>query len=133
MYCTACGSPINEEHNFCPKCGMALGRQSADGAPPPAPHQKRLVRLMREKSIGGVCVGFARYMDVDVTLMRIIWLCGAIFTGIGFIAYLVCWIVMPADWGAETQPAAPATEEQMVVAEEPPAEAPKEETGPSPA
>jgi phage shock protein C len=53
---------------------------------------------MHEKSIAGVCAGFARYLDIDVTLTRILWLCIAIFTGVGFIAYLVAWIVMPKDY-----------------------------------
>jgi phage shock protein PspC (stress-responsive transcriptional regulator) len=62
---------------------------------------------MRHKSVAGVCAGFAEYLDVDVTLMRIVWLCTGIFTGIGFIAYLVCWFVMPPDF-APAPAAAPA-------------------------
>ncbi|MCW5966625.1 MAG: PspC domain-containing protein [Bryobacterales bacterium] len=58
---------------------------------------KTLSRPLWDKKIGGVCAGFARYMDVDVTLMRIIWLVTAIFTGIGFVAYLIAWIAMPAE------------------------------------
>jgi len=68
---------------------------------------RRLVRPMYEKSIAGVCAGFARYLEVDITLMRIIWLCAAIFTGVGFIAYLVAWIVMPKDYGPAPAPAQP--------------------------
>jgi phage shock protein PspC (stress-responsive transcriptional regulator) len=53
---------------------------------------------MHEKSIGGVCAGFARYLGVDVTLLRVVWLCTAILlAGTGFLVYLICWIVMPAD------------------------------------
>jgi phage shock protein PspC (stress-responsive transcriptional regulator) len=66
---------------------------------------------MYQKSIGGVCAAFANYLDVDLALMRIIWLCTAIFTGVGFIVYLVCWIVIPADWTAaipQQQPVATA-------------------------
>ena len=51
---------------------------------------------MRDKKIAGVCAGFAHYFDVDVTLMRIIWLV-LIFVppSIGVIAYLLAWIVVP--------------------------------------
>lgn len=64
---------------------------------------------MNQKSVAGVCAGFANYLDVDVVLVRIVWLCAAIFTGVGFIAYVVCWIVMPKDYGTvvETQKVEP--------------------------
>jgi phage shock protein PspC (stress-responsive transcriptional regulator) len=35
---------------------------------------------------------------MDVTLMRILWIIAALFTGIGFIAYVVAWIAMPRDY-----------------------------------
>jgi phage shock protein C len=50
-----------------------------------------------DKKIGGVCAGFARYFDMDVSIMRILWLVLAIFTGVGFIAYLVAWVAMPGE------------------------------------
>jgi phage shock protein C len=55
---------------------------------------------MRDKKIAGVCSGFAHYFDVDVTLMRIIWLV-LIFVppSIGVIAYLLAWLVMPKSYG----------------------------------
>ena len=58
---------------------------------------------MRDKKIAGVCAGFAHYFDVDVTLMRIIWLV-LIFVppSIGVIAYLLAWIVMPKGSGEVT-------------------------------
>ena len=57
---------------------------------------------MHEKKIAGVCAGFARYFEVDVTLMRVLWLIVALFTGIGFIGYIVAWILMPRDQPAVT-------------------------------
>ena len=54
---------------------------------------------MQQKKIAGVCAGFAVYMDVDVTLVRILWLLTAIFTGVGFIAYIIAWIAMPKEYG----------------------------------
>ncbi len=119
MYCTACGHELEENHNYCPNCGKPVkGRaprptfQSAAG--------KRLVRPMHKKSIAGVCAGFADYLDVDVTLMRIIWLGAALFTGVGFIAYVICWIVMPKDWGpAEAAGPAPQAKPAPEAAGEP--------------
>jgi len=64
---------------------------------------------MYEKNIAGVCAGFARYLEVDVTLMRILWLCVAVFTGVGFIAYFIAWILMPKEY-APVPEAAPVRE-----------------------
>jgi phage shock protein PspC (stress-responsive transcriptional regulator) len=53
---------------------------------------------MNAKKIAGVCAGFARYFDCDVTLMRVIWLLLAFGTGIGFVGYVVAWILMPKEY-----------------------------------
>jgi phage shock protein PspC (stress-responsive transcriptional regulator) len=37
----------------------------------------------------------AEYFDLDVTLVRLVWLITACVTGIGFIGYVIAWIVMP--------------------------------------
>jgi phage shock protein C len=60
---------------------------------------------MQNKKIAGVCAGFARYMDVDIVLVRVIWLALAFCTGIGFIAYVVAWIIMPKDLRPAPAPA----------------------------
>lgn len=124
MFCTKCGHQLGEDHKFCPQCGVPTGKGAPDPALGSAP-AKRLVRPMRQKSIGGVCAGFANYLDVDLTLMRIIWLCTAVFTGVGFIAYIICWIVMPADHSVpEMRPAGAPAGGQTAPPEapEPPAE-----------
>jgi phage shock protein C len=59
----------------------------------------------RNKKIGGVCAGFARYMEVDVILVRVLWLAIAVTTGVGFLAYLAAWIIMPSDYGQAPQTA----------------------------
>ena len=104
MYCTQCGDELREIDRFCSQCGQITdkGRSQPHGT---TFAERRLVRPMHQKTLGGVCAGFANYLEVDVTLMRIIWLSTAIFFGLPFIAYLVCWIVMPSDWGPAGQPA----------------------------
>jgi phage shock protein C len=99
MYCTQCGFKLDEGDVFCAKCGKAT---KADAPPPAEPGRRRLVRPIREKKVAGVCAGFANYFDMDVTLMRIIWLLGSIFTGIGFVAYVIAWIAMPKEYGPVT-------------------------------
>ena len=133
MYCTRCGHPLSDQDRFCSQCGAPVG----GGTPWPAftsASGKRLVRPMAKKSIAGVCAGFADYLDVDITLMRILWLCAAIFTGVGFIAYLVCWIVMPKDDSPlpAAAPASPNVAESTAPAEGPPG-GPERPPSPDPA
>jgi phage shock protein PspC (stress-responsive transcriptional regulator) len=49
------------------------------------------------RKIAGVCLGFAEYFDLDVTLVRLVWLVVALMTGVGLLAYPVAWIVMPEE------------------------------------
>ncbi len=88
MYCPNCGKEYAQKVNFCCHCGTAMF------TPPPA--EKKPLRLSRtDKKIGGVCGGFAEFADLDPTIVRIVWLVTSFFTGVGFIAYLIAWIVMP--------------------------------------
>lgn len=98
MYCTKCGRELGEPDLFCSQCGTA-----SRPAAPPAGAAPRLSRPMDQKSIAGVCAGFARYFGVDVILMRIVWLAVAILTGgLGVLVYIAAWLVMPKDYPAVT-------------------------------
>lgn len=58
---------------------------------------KRLTRDTRNKLIGGVCSGLANYLDVDPTIVRVVWVLLILGAGFGALAYLVCWLVIPAN------------------------------------
>ncbi len=92
MYCTNCGKEIQEHSNFCYFCGA---RQGATASPPRP--KRRLTRSRRDKMIAGVCGGFAEYLELDPTIVRIIWLLLALVGGGGFLAYIIAWIVMPLE------------------------------------
>ena len=56
----------------------------------------RLVRRADDRMIAGVCSGVADYLGVDVTLVRLIAVVGAVL-GFGtlIVAYLAAWVLMP--------------------------------------
>jgi phage shock protein C len=56
---------------------------------------KRLYRSKKNRKIAGVCGGIAEYLDVDPTLIRLIWVLGTLLWGAGIIAYLIAWIIIP--------------------------------------
>ncbi|GEP36662.1 hypothetical protein NPS01_03250 [Nocardioides psychrotolerans] len=60
------------------------------------PGPRRLVRDRDDRMLGGVCAGLAHYLGVDVTLVRLLTVLGAIFSvGSVALAYLVAWILVP--------------------------------------
>jgi len=56
---------------------------------------KRLYRSSTNKVVGGVCGGLGAYLEVDPVLIRIIAVLLTLGHGIGLIAYIVAWIIMP--------------------------------------
>lgn len=54
-----------------------------------------LYRSKQNKIIAGVAGGMAEYANLDVTLMRLIWVLAFFAGGIGFPAYIICWIIIP--------------------------------------
>ena len=100
MFCTNCGIATREDDRFCSQCGKSTGI-----GPAPAVGERRLTLPLDGMKLLGVCAGFARYFDMDVTLMRILWLVGALATGVGFFAYLIAWLLMPKDTPAAAAPA----------------------------
>jgi phage shock protein C len=88
MYCNYCGKIIQDDANVCAYCGIRVGAVTA---------RKRLVRPRADRKIAGVCAGFAEYFDLDVTLVRLVWLFVVLVGGTGLLAYAIAWIVMPEE------------------------------------
>ena len=59
--------------------------------------EKKLYRSRTDKKVCGVCGGFAKYLGVDVTIMRLICVLLVLFTGVGLLAYIVCALVIPEE------------------------------------
>jgi phage shock protein PspC (stress-responsive transcriptional regulator) len=71
---------------------------------PPA-SRKPLQRPRINRKIAGVCAGFAEYLDLDPTLVRVVWVTLVIFGGCGLLAYIIAWIIMPEEPLAQVSPA----------------------------
>jgi phage shock protein C len=93
MICSNCHREIANESNFCYLCGA---RQVAFATPQRGP--KRLYRSASDAKLGGVCGGVAEYLDVDPTVVRLVWALLVIFP-VPFVpailGYLIAWIVLP--------------------------------------
>lgn len=86
--CPRCLRDLDPTARFCPICGARLY-----GSP------RELRRKVTTRQLGGVCAGLADYLDIDPTLMRVLFAVGTLFTGLvpGFVLYLVLVIVIPSE------------------------------------
>ena len=63
---------------------------------------KRLFRNINDKVIGGVASGISNYFKIDPLITRIIFITMAFFGGFGLLAYIICWIGIPAGNDSES-------------------------------
>jgi phage shock protein C len=100
MYCADCGFELSETFRHCPQCGAR--RPDLAYAEPGG--MRRLQRPVEGKKIAGVCAGIARYLNLDVTLVRIVVAMLAVYpVGLGLIFYIIAWIAIPREPWAPTQ------------------------------
>jgi phage shock protein C len=90
MYCNACGKTIAEDGRFCSYCGNVVGV---------SPTPRKLLRSRADRKIAGVCAGLAQYLELDTSLVRILWFFITLACGIvpGFVAYVLAWIIIPEE------------------------------------
>jgi len=58
--------------------------------------QRRLYRNQTNKVIAGVCSGLGDYLNVDTTLIRLVWILITFLGGAGIIAYILAYFIIPA-------------------------------------
>ena len=58
---------------------------------------KKLYLSIKDSKIGGVCGGIGEYLNVDSTVIRLLWVMLTIFTVVfpGILAYIILWIIIP--------------------------------------
>jgi phage shock protein C len=57
---------------------------------------KRLTRRSNDRMVAGVCSGVADYLGLDATLVRLLAVVAALFSGGAVaVAYIAAWVLMP--------------------------------------
>jgi phage shock protein C len=95
MICSSCHKDIAIGSKFCYNCGAQQPESGAPGLSPATGAHKKLMRSSTDKKIAGVAAGLADYFDVDVTIIRVVWLLLIFCAGTGVLAYFILWIVLP--------------------------------------
>ena len=57
---------------------------------------KKLYKSNKKRMIAGVCGGFAEFFNIDVTVVRLIFIALVVLKGVGLLGYLICALVMPS-------------------------------------
>jgi phage shock protein C len=60
---------------------------------------KKLYRSTGQKMLAGICGGLAEYFDIDVSIVRLMLIGGALVTAVlpMFFFYIIAWIVIPQE------------------------------------
>jgi len=56
---------------------------------------KKLYRSRTNKMIAGVCAGLGDFFELDPTLIRLGMVVLVVAAGVGVLAYIVAWIIVP--------------------------------------
>ena len=96
--------------------------------------QKRLYRSTQDRMFAGVCGGIAEYLEVDPTLVRLVFVALTLMGGPGLVMYIVLMLVVPEKpretWKAKNTPL--PEEESLVKSSIPVPDEPLDETEPEP-
>ena len=68
---------------------------------------KKLYRNRTDKMIAGVCGGLGKYLAIDPTLIRLLFVLVVLLGGAGVLAYLILMIVVPEEPAGIEPPSAP--------------------------
>lgn len=56
---------------------------------------KKLTKSRTDRKLCGVCGGLAEYLNLDSTIVRLIWVLLMLAAGTGVLAYLIAALIMP--------------------------------------
>ena len=59
--------------------------------------KRKLYRSQKDKMIAGVCGGLAEYFEIDVTIVRLLFVLVLLLGGSAVLVYIILWLVLPKD------------------------------------
>lgn len=92
MFCSHCGKQLDPSSRFCSSCGATVNPATTFAG---SPRTAQLTRPRENRMIAGVCAGFALHYGWDLNLVRIITALIIVLTGVGAIAYIAAWVIIP--------------------------------------
>ncbi|HMF62547.1 MAG TPA: PspC domain-containing protein [Edaphobacter sp.] len=93
MFCTRCGNKLDPSSRFCPSCGATTNPAASPFATDPL--SGKLTRPRNNRMIAGVCAGFALHYGWDLNVVRVVTALLIILTGVGALAYIAAWVIIP--------------------------------------
>jgi len=73
----------------------------------------RLYRSQTDRMLGGVCGGLAKYLNIDVTIVRLFFIVFTLLGGIGPLVYIILWIVVDSESAVSTDQSQPLNGEEL--------------------
>jgi phage shock protein PspC (stress-responsive transcriptional regulator) len=84
------------------------------------PHLRNYEQLRRsttDRKVAGVAGGLGRHLDIDPTILRVLFVVACFFGGAGFVAYGAAWLLVPEDGRAEGKlPTSDSTRNALLIA-----------------
>ena len=77
--------------------GAGSGSAGSNGGGYGGFNGKKLERPLTGRWVAGVCAGLAEYSGIDVALIRVIFAVTTMFGGLGAIAYVLAWALVPEE------------------------------------
>jgi len=87
--------PVSAEGEPEPEPAAKSSRKANPTIPAGESGPKRFFRNTEDKLVGGVCSGFAAYIDADPLMVRLAFLLAVLGFGMGPLIYIVLWIIVP--------------------------------------
>jgi phage shock protein C len=111
VYCPKCSAANEDFAEFCASCGEQIikeeGKEKSEAAPESTEKKKpsKLYRSRTDKMISGLSAGLAKELNMDVDLVRILWIVALVITGgTAALVYLIMWIAIPLEPETTTEP-----------------------------
>ncbi|MGB9695211.1 MAG: PspC domain-containing protein [Caldisericaceae bacterium] len=95
--CARCGKAVCAEDSvvigdklYCKECAAKISSEDFSS--------KRLYRSRKDRVLCGVCGGLAEYLNLDPSIVRILWAVLTLFSiGTGIVIYIVMCLVVPSE------------------------------------